>query len=555
MRPNRGPEKLLVSSEISRAIDSEAQSEWGFNSFSLIEAAGRSCAQVLTGAFPEFFTCRKHSEGPRISIAAGAGNNGADAMVMLRYWILSKLVDPAASAVVLSRMPKNGESGPWVELLESLQRMQVHSLVWSGEMGGEQVSGEFFARADIIIDGIAGTGLKGPLTGASMEMAQAINLCRKKSPASPPCSCGILSLKRPLVVSVDIPSGNSDLWEPGIPVVEADITLAIEPQKYCIYTPAARPFAGLILPVGGIFPQGIMTHHKGAELLNWENTKEDIPKIPPHAYKNSRGTVEIHAGSPGATGAAMIAARGAQAAGAGLIRLIADNDIYPILAAGAGGIMVFPASEEIMSHGGRPDSILLGPGWGREKSREQILGKALDFERDGMPLIIDADAIELVREKSFSGNAILTPHPGEFSRLTGIKKEELLCRPVPALLNYARERKALVLFKGHVITIAAPDGRVGVIDGMLPGLAAGGSGDLLAGFCVAIASRMVQVSHGFDAFTCAAAASALLVSSGGSSKNRFTDPMELADKAADLAGLAWLVPVDQNLTGEYKHGK
>jgi NAD(P)H-hydrate epimerase len=120
--------------------------------------------------------------------------------------------------------------------------------------------------------------------------------------------------------------------------------------------------------------------------------------------------------------------------------------------------------------------------------------------------------------------------------------EELLCRPVPLLLKKAAEKKAVILFKGHVIIIASFDGRLGVIDGMTPSLASGGSGDLLAGFCAAIAARMVRENVPFDGYTCAAAAATLLIAAGKLPElsSRFIDPLELADKAADIAGEAWL---------------
>ena len=539
MNAGQEPKELLVSLEDSRAIDTEAREKWGFNTFSLIEAAGRGCAMAFTAAFPDFFCGAKKSEKKRVSIAVGTGNNGADAMVMLRHWVVSGMIDAASSAVVLSRMPKRGESGPWVELLSSLKALKVPALLWDGDIGeaAGRASDDIFAHSDIIFDGITGTGLMGPLKGSSLEMVLAINAHRSAA-----------VVKKPLVVSVDLPSGLSDQWKTGMPVIEADITLSIEPQKQCIYSPAARLCAGIILPVGGIFPKEIVAKYEGAGLTDWECVKNKVSKIPLHAHKNSRGTVEIRAGSAGATGAAIIAARGAQAAGAGLIRLVADDDIYPILAAGAGGVMVAPASAELNAFEGRfkPDAILLGPGWGKAKNRAEVFEKALSLEKSGTPLILDADAIDLVKDKSFHGSAILTPHPVEFSRCAGIERDELLGNPVPLLLKYAKEKKAFVLYKGNVMIIAAPDGRVGVVDGMLPGLAAGGSGDLLAGFCAAIAARMIQEkkasgdSKDFSAFTCAAAAAALLIASGKCLKNRFTDPLELADKAADLAGLAWL---------------
>ncbi|MDR0496028.1 MAG: bifunctional ADP-dependent NAD(P)H-hydrate dehydratase/NAD(P)H-hydrate epimerase [Treponema sp.] len=523
MKKNPGVARLLLSTEKSRELDSEAQVHWGFNANSLIEAAGRSCAQDFAEAFPELFTDR-----PRVTVFAGTGNNGADAMVMLRYWILSAAAKPCDSILVIGRLPKDDETGPWVELFRSLKKINVPILTWNDIF--DNMKYDTIADSDIIIDGIAGTGLTGPLHGMALEVVEAINSLRTKSPAP----------KRPFIVSVDIPSGNSEHWEPGMAMIEADLTLAVEPQKYCIYTPAARPFAGAILPVEGIFPGDIIASYRGAELLNWDSARDRIQKISPEAYKNKRGTVEIRAGSPGATGAALIAARGAQAAGAGLIRLVADDEIYPILASQVSGIIAGPASAEKDDFEGKfkPSAILLGPGWGKT-DRGKIMDKAFGLEKKGVPLILDADAIDFVKNTVFNGNAIITPHLGELNNFTGIGQEELLSHPVPILLKYAKERKMTILFKAHVITIAAPDGRLGVVDGMSPGLAAGGSGDLLAGFCAAIAARMA-LENRYDPYNCAVAATALLIASGKEHKARFTDPLELADKAADLAGAAWL---------------
>ena len=542
MRPGAGS---LLSTELSRALDLEAQEEWGFNVYSLIEAAGRLCAETFLKAFPETFKGR-----PRITVVAGTGNNAADAMVMQRYWLLSGLIDPFSSALIVSRLPKPGETTPWAQLFLSLQKMKVPVIgnreqgTGNGERGTgnrEQGIGNILAQSDIIIDGIAGTGLKGPLRGTALEMVEAVNALKKK-PERPPFASPRPPV--PIIISIDLPSGNFDEWEQGMPIIEADVTLAVEPQKYCTYTPAARPYAGVILPVEGIFPRELISNFKGVELLNWENVRERISTVSADTYKNKRGMVEIRAGSPGTTGAAVIAARGAQAAGAGLIRLVAGDDIYPILASQVAGIMVAPESAENSVTGKRdfpPDALVIGPGWGKTINRTNVIEKALALEKEGVPLILDADAIELVRDTVFNGNAILTPHPGELSKYTGIEQKELLSHPTATLLKFAKEKNATILFKGHVITIASPDGRLGVIDGMAPGLASGGSGDLLAGFCGAIAARMKRENK-FDSYNCAAIAAALLIASGKSrgNINRFTDPLELANTAADLAGAAWL---------------
>jgi NAD(P)H-hydrate epimerase len=228
------------------------------------------------------------------------------------------------------------------------------------------------------------------------------------------------------------------------------------------------------------------------------------------------------------------------------VRLLADENIYPILASGMSGIKAAPAGRESRDDRFKPDALLLGPGWGKGDNRAEELKKALEKEKNGVPLILDADAIALAKDAVFHNNAILTPHPGEFAAYVGLDIEEVLNNnPSKLLLETAKAKKAAIILKGHVITIAGPDGRWGIIDGMSPALAAGGSGDLLAGFCGALAARMARQKM-FDGYECAAAAASLLIASGRLEGPRFFDPMELADKAADLAGQAWLSWGKQN---------
>jgi NAD(P)H-hydrate epimerase len=558
----------LVSAEKARLLDAEASADWALHPFALVEAAGRACAGVLAGNFSRLFPRRSVQPAagafPRIAVLAGGGNNGADALVMLRALILRGFASPAFSGIVVTRFSGGNDQEPRAESLRALKKMKVPALVWDGDAGEKagRASEDALALADIIIDGIAGTGLRGPLQGAVMEMVLTVN--RLKEQDGP----------RPLVVSIDVPSGNFDGWEPGMPVINADAVLAIEPQKLCLYKPAARPFGGTILPVGGIFPAALIAKYSCARLIDWGSGAAGIDRIKPSAYKYERGLVEIRAGSPGAAGAAKLAARGAQAAGAGLVRLIADPSIYPVLAGGAWGIMVVP-DEQVKpagpEHGpveaagrgsvppysaGRffPDAALLGPGWGSGPDRERLLQRYLVLEEQGMPLILDADAIALAAGAVFHGNAILTPHPGELAAYTGIDRDAILSNPGPLLLRYAGEKNMVILFKGHVLYIAAPDGRLGIIDGMAPCLAAGGSGDILAGFCAAIAARMRKSGAPFDGYACAAAAASLLIRAAQSPElaGRFADPKEVADKAASLAGSAWLPEIKATEAGFYE---
>jgi NAD(P)H-hydrate epimerase len=508
-------------------MDAEAASQWSLNSFALVEAAGRRAAEALLEGFPRLFNGVSRVETfPFAVVLAGAGSNGADALVILRSLILQGRIGAENCALLTVKIPGAGEGNPWSENCRSLVKMGVRLFSLSEE--GDTVP-MILRKARVVIDGLCGTGLRGPLREAALA--------------------GLLNQResRTFLVSVDTPSGLSDDWRPGMPLVRADATLAVEPEKFCLYKPAARPFCGRILHVGGIFPPALMEKHRGGELVDWDYCRTLIPPAPPDSYKYGRGIAEIRAGAPGSTGAAKIAARGAQAAGAGLVRLLVDPSIHPILAASASAVMVAPDSG-----GGdprfKPDALLLGPGWGRGPERRASLEEALALEEGGIPLVLDADAVYLAGDRVFHGNALLTPHPGELAAYSGIPKEEILADPGPLLLSLAREKKAHILFKSHLMIIASPGGELAVVDGMNPVLAAGGSGDLLAGFCAGIAAGRRAAAgdasslRDGDLYTCALAGAALLIRSAADPRaaGRFADPLELADIAADLAGRAWL---------------
>jgi NAD(P)H-hydrate epimerase len=527
----------LISAETARALDAEASASWGLDPFALVEAAGRACARVFTAAFPAFFSGRTP---PVIAAAAGSGNNAADAMVMLRALILEGAASAGTSLLLINRLPAGNERNPRSEAFRALAAMGVPVYVRDLEdANGRQE--DPLLRADIIIDGIAGTGLRGPLRDAALGMVQAVNRLRNPSGGPPPYHAGRRAAG-PFVLAIDVPSGNSDSWEPGMPILEADATLGIEPMKLALYKPAAQRFAGTILPVGGVFPAALVDRFEGADRVCWESAREQIPPVLPDAHKYERGVAEIRAGSAGSAGAARIAALGAQAAGAGIVRLLVDEEIYPILAQAAGGVMTAvngKAADDPKRF--KPDAILLGPGWGTGADRERLFEKALEREGEGTALVLDADAIPLARGRVFHGNVILTPHVGEFAAFTGLSKERLLADPIPALRETARQIRGTILFKSHVLYIAAADGRLGILDGMIPALAAGGSGDLLAGFCVALAARTSRAGL-FDGYTCAAAAAGIFIAAASVPENarRFLDPPDLADTAAALAGEAWL---------------
>ena len=528
-KPPAGPHALTDAAG-AKALDTEASAHWGLDPFALVEAAGRACAHVFTRSTLARSGSRIFHQREFI-VLAGSGNNAADALVMLRALVLGGHAEPGSCLVLVCRLPEDdGTAGrtPLSQAVVAIRKLGVRVKAWDAGKPALASAGPH----RILIDGIAGTGLDGPLRGAALEMAEAANVLGREPGNGT------------TVVSIDIPSGAFDGWRPGMPIVAARGTLAIEPRKLCLYTPAIRPNAGAILPVGGIFPAELVGKYRDAELLSWENAAAGIGPVPPTAHKYMRGLVEIRAGSKGATGAARLAALGSQAAGAGMVRLIVDPSLYAIMASACSGVMVAPATAEDTGKEGRfsPAAVLLGPGWGRGDDRMRLLESCLPFEKQGRPLVLDADAIDLAKDAVFHGNAIMTPHVGEFAACTGFSKDEILSDPAWVLRGFAAEKQATVLLKSHVMYVASPDGRLGIIDGMNPVLAAGGSGDVLAGFCAAIAARGVQDGNRFDGYACACAAASLLVRAADSKgiANSFVDPEKLVHAAAAIAGGAWI---------------
>ena len=519
----------LLSAAGAKALDAEASANWGLDPCALVEAAGRACAQVFCRAFPR--------EARSFAVLAGKGNNAADALVMLKALVLDGYAQSSACLVVTPQVAATAAwdttavstsaegKTPLSQAMLAVRKMGVPVMKW--DAAESAAIAHTLTHYDVIIDGITGTGLAGPLRDTALEMAEAV--------------MAATAARHPCIVSIDVPSGNYDGWQTGSPMIAAHATLAIEPQKLCLYTPSARPYAGNIIPVSGIFPSALIGQYREAELVAWEAAAAKIAPVAPTAYKYERGVVEIRAGSTGAAGAARLAALGAQAAGAGLVRLIVDPSLYPVIAPACSGIMAAPDTESGSAAADNrfaPNAALLGPGWGRGEDRLRLLETYLPREKSGLPLILDADAIALAKGMTFNGNVLITPHPGEFAAYTGLSKDAILNDPIPALRRCAQEKNIHILLKSHVLYAASPDGRIGIIDGMNPALAAGGSGDVLAGFCAGMAARQKP----FDGYACACAAASLLIQAAKSDgvAGAFIDPAELVRPAAVIAGAAWL---------------
>jgi NAD(P)H-hydrate epimerase len=404
------------------------------------------------------------SEGLLLAVC-GPGNNGGDGLALLRQARFAGLENLCA---IVSRPGLSEESASFALSLRSLG---VPILAWNDE---REKCERTIARAALIVDGLAGTGLKGPLRGEPLALSEAA-----------------MSSKVP-IASIDLPSGLSDRWESGFPLVQAAWTLAIEPRKACLYYPAARQACGEILGIGGVFPADEEeSRPAGTSLLEKDDLRVLAPLPPDSAYKGDRGRVAVFAGSLGTSGAAVLASRACLGAGAGLAALYASRDILPLVAPMLDAVMVKPEPAPGDFAADRWDCLLIGPGWGKSPERRELLEGLL---RTGLPAVLDADAIALYRDLAASGfvpsaPVLLTPHPGEFAALTGRRADEVLADP-PSLLRAAAETfRAVIALKSQVTWIVSPEGGAAVWDGRECGLGTAGSGDVLAGLAAGLLAR------------------------------------------------------------------
>ncbi len=221
-----------------------------------------------------------------------------------------------------------------------------------------------------------------------------------------------------------------------------------------------------------------------------------LPRRPPDAHKGTFGTVGVVAGSLGLTGAAYLSATAAARSGAGLVRLLVAEGIYQVLAAKCSEVMATPvpevapgaighsAVEAVLRHLQGTAAAVVGPGLGRDSSTWRMVYELV--ARIQSPMVLDADALNALADNQrqlnrLGENRVLTPHPGEMSRLTRMPAAEINGAREEVAARFAEEWKAVVVLKGAHTVVAAPGGRLSVDPHEVPALATGGTGDVLSG--------------------------------------------------------------------------
>ncbi|PLX99763.1 MAG: bifunctional ADP-dependent NAD(P)H-hydrate dehydratase/NAD(P)H-hydrate epimerase [Desulfuromonas sp.] len=457
--------KLCTAAEMME-VDRQAIVERGIPGAVLMENAGRACCRHFNEFFADLFP------GP-VLVVAGRGNNGGDGYVMARIlndqgWQVETLVLAEADKIT-------GDAAIMLEVMRNLELPLTFAT--ESDLLRRTVT-ECGPR--VIVDAIFGTGLNSDVRGLQAEAITLINTSAAQ------------------VFSVDIPSGvdGSNGRICGM-AVQADLTVTFDQAKIGHGSQPGASRAGQLEVVDiGIPRRGRKENAGQIELVDAAAACELAPVRPGQGHKGTFGHLLIVAGSPGKTGAAALAGHAAVRSGCGLVTTgvpAALHDIievklteamsYPL--ADDGGYLSPVAFDQITALLDGRQALALGPGLGAAVGLADLVGRLV--ETCNVPLVIDADGLnllagQLVRlQEKATGQVVLTPHPGEMARLTGLSVREIEANRFEIARNFAAEHGVVLLLKGARTLVAAPDGRVNINSSGNDGLASGGSGDVLTG--------------------------------------------------------------------------
>lgn len=501
-------------------IDRLTVEQYGIPSMLLMEAAAGACFRAITEAFPDGLS------GKRAQVLCGPGNNGGDGAALARA-----LANAGVHTDVVLFGNIENSKGDARNNFESLSRLASFSAGSSARPSPlafttcESVKAwEEIARPrttyDIIVDALFGTGLSRPLEGLFLQVVQHLSIIRKARDRA--------SGVRPLIVSVDIPSGlNADLAQPIGDAVHADLTVTFTaPKPATVLSPASHLCGKLITAnigspaalVSGVDPQLLVTEE--ADARTWLEQTRYIPE----SYKNTHGHLLVVAGSRDYTGAAALCGNAAMRSGVGLVTIatpvsaqmaVAAQSMPEVITTALAETDRGAASDSAVSHvahlAAKATAIAIGPGLSSEDDRTRAFVRQLVSERT-LPVVIDADGLNCLspwpRELNGSNEfpIVLTPHLGELTRLLGLEEKAALSDRVTTIRNFAGEHKLIVLLKGSRSLVASPEGRVFVNPTGNPGLGTAGSGDTLTGIIGGFLAQANAMREGPDALNTTLAA-------------------------------------------------
>lgn len=455
--------KLFCKEEM-QALEGRAEGQ-GVTMAVLMEQAGRALAVETESR------CRP-VQGKRTVLLCGRGNNGGDGFVCARYLAGSGM----ECAVILAQgLPETELARQAYDMLPE----EVPCMAW--DKSGE--AARLLEQADVIVDCVFGFGFRGELSGPAADLIGAAN--------------GQNCLK----IAADLPSGvECDTGRVSSVAFRADITVAFTAKKpaHCSYP--AKEFCGeTVVRQVGVPPELIMAAKTRCFEPDKDFCRAWLKEPETQSNKGDLGRLLLVCGSYGMAGACIMAARAALRCGAGLVVIAVEESIYPIVAQAVPEAVFLPLSwqarreesEELLCQAlEKASACLVGCGLG--ELAETVC--PVVFSHCAVPLVVDADALNFAARHPGvleRGRAplILTPHPGEMARLEGKAIPEVQADRLDTALKTAGETGAVTVLKGAATVIAGPDGRRAVNPTGNPGMAKGGSGDVLAGMIASFSAQ------------------------------------------------------------------
>jgi ADP-dependent NAD(P)H-hydrate dehydratase / NAD(P)H-hydrate epimerase len=470
--------KILTAAQI-REIDRLSTEKYGVPQVLLMENAGMRVVEVLEETFEDLGECT-------IGILCGKGNNGGDGFVVARQ-LIQKGIYPFLFLFGQEEEVR-GEARINLDILKAIG-FPPTVILRDSEWAEEKVE---LDDADIIVDALLGTGLTKPVTGLFRNVIESLEN----------------DFPNATVVSIDLPSGlPADSGQPVGPAVRADLTVTFTALKPCLVLPPNHEKAGdvVVSDIGN--PPELL---EGADLqTNLISAPESFPQAhharPDDTNKGDYGKVLVIAGSKGKTGAAAMTGQAALRSGAGLVTVATAASALPIIAGSMPELMTEPLPETETggiagySNPGHPDLLAgktvlaIGPGLGLHPTTQDTVRKV--FRETRLPTILDADGLNAFvgRVQELRGDdqrgVVITPHPGEMARLIGRSVESVVANRVETARDFAVNHNLYVILKSFRTVLATPDASVYINATGNPGMATGGTGDVLTGMIAGIIAQ------------------------------------------------------------------
>lgn len=458
-----------------RQVDQHAISELGIPGATLMENAGRAAAEA---ALAWLAATKTSARSRRVAVVCGKGGNGGDGFVLARH--LKRHGVRCDVFITCQPGEVQGEAGA---KLRELQKAAIRPTV----LTDAGALGPALARADLVVDALLGTGTRGEVGGLVAAVIEAINAAGQP------------------VLALDIPSGlSADASEMPAVAVRADRTVTFAGLKRALVMPPTRALAGQVTVADIGIPDEALRRGITTFVLEAADVAAHFRPRPADAHKGTYGHLLVIAGSIGKTGAAALAANAALRAGAGLVTAATAATQQPILASlvleamtaalpdGAPGYIGEQAwgalGDLIVSR----DAVAVGPGLGLDAGTQSLARRLVSEVR--APMVIDADALTALAGHldllpKAPAPRCVTPHPGELARMLSIETAEVQRDRIEVARRFAITSRAYVVLKGAASVIARPDGTVLLNPTGNPGLASGGSGDVLTGMVGAFLAR------------------------------------------------------------------